>query len=296
MVLIKKKKVNGRTYYYLSHTYRKNGRVIYREKYLGSKLPANIEEMRQEFLNSIYRKKWFGSFERIRRNYQRELKKMPQEVLKKNMKSFMILFTYNTNRIEGSRLSFKDTAIFLEHGITPKGMPIDDIKETEAHGRVFYDMLNYKNSLSINIILKWHKELFRETKLEIAGKIRDYQVYISGTHFVPSKPVEVQTDIIKFFKWYNRKKSKLNTVELAALIHLKFETIHPFGDGNGRMGRLIMNFVLHKNGYPMLNIPYTNRKSYYNALEKSNIQTNDYVFVSWFFKRYVKEYKRYMEL
>ena len=293
MVSTKKKEVNGKIYYYLNHTYRKNGKIIYKEKYLGSKLPDNMDQITQRFINDIYKEKWFGIFEMIKKGYSKELKKMPYEVLKRSIESFMVLFTYNTNRIEGSELSFKDTAIFLEYGITPKNIPIADIKEAEAHRKVFYDMLDYNGALCISIMLEWHKELFKETKPEIAGKIRDYQVYIVGTHFIPPNPLKVQTDISKFFRWYNKERNRLNPVELAALTHLKFESIHPFGDGNGRIGRLIMNFILHKNGYPMLNIAYTNRKSYYNALERSNIKKSDYVFASWFFRRYLKEYKRY---
>ncbi|MBU3958163.1 MAG: Fic family protein, partial [Nanoarchaeota archaeon] len=60
----------------------------------------------------------------------------------------------------------------------------------------------------------------------------------------------------EFFGWYNKNKGRLHSVELAALAHLKFVTIHPFSDGNGRISRLLMNFVLHKHGFPMLNIPY----------------------------------------
>ncbi|PWU81771.1 MAG: hypothetical protein DLM72_05280 [Candidatus Nitrosopolaris wilkensis] len=71
------------------------------------------------------------------------------------------------------------------------------------------------------------------------------------------------------FEWYDRNKDKnplRHTVELAALVRLKFVTIHPFGDGNGRVSRLFMNFVMNKEGYPMLNIHYSARNSYYTAL------------------------------
>ncbi|MBU4493217.1 MAG: Fic family protein, partial [Nanoarchaeota archaeon] len=80
----------------------------------------------------------------------------------------------------------------------------------------------------------------------------------------------------------------------AALVHLKFVTIHPFSDGNGRISRLIMNFVLNRHGYPLLNISYEKRTGYYNALERAQIKKQDNIFVQWFFRRYVKEYKRYL--
>lgn len=92
----------------------------------------------------------------------------------------------------------------------------------------------------------------------------------------------------EFFHWYHNNKNKINPVELAALVHLKFVTIHPFGDGNGRVSRLMMNFVLNKFDYPMFDINYIDRRSYYVALERSSLKNNDVLFLQWFMKRYVK--------
>jgi len=72
-------------------------------------------------------------------------------------------------------------------------------------------------------------------------------------------------------------------------------TIHPFGDGNGRISRLIMNFILNRKKYPMLDIPYQGRNSYYNALERSQIKKVDRIFVQWLVKKYIKENKRYLK-
>ena len=98
--------------------------------------------------------------------------------------------------------------------------------------------------------------------------------------------------IREFFNWYDQNKDK---VQLAALAHLKFVSIHPFGDGNGRISRLLMNYVLNKNGYPMLIIDYIQRKSYYTALERSNIKNDESIFTLWFFRRYLKENKEFLE-
>jgi Fic family protein len=294
MVSLKKKTIGGKTYYYLGHSYRRKGRMNYKEIYLGDKLPSNIEKTKKEFMLEIYKEKWFAPFEKIKKAYAKELKDMPKSALEKNVETFMIAFTYDTNRMEGSRLSLKDTATLLEHGISPKDKPIRDIKEAESHKKVFYEMLGHKGDLSVGILLKWHRELFNETKPDIAGKIRDYAVYISGSKFRPPGASEVQTQILELFRWYNSEKNKMNIVELAAQAHVRFETIHPFGDGNGRIGRLLMNFILYKNGYPMIDIKYTDRRSYYNALERSNITGVYSVFVQWFFKRYLKGYKGYL--
>ncbi len=99
----------------------------------------------------------------------------------------------------------------------------------------------------------------------------------------------------EFFDWYNKERKNIHPVELAGLVHLKFVTIHPFSDGNGRLSRLMMNFVLKDNDFPLLDIRYTKRNSYYNALERSQVNGDDNIFVQWFFRRYLAEYKKYLK-
>jgi Fic family protein len=94
-----------------------------------------------------------------------------------------------------------------------------------------------------------------------------------------------------FFRWYTKNEERLHPVELAALVHLKFVTIHPFGDGNGRISRLMMNFVLNKKEYPMFSISYEGRTSYYNALERSQIKKESNHFLLWFIKKYIDSNK-----
>lgn len=294
MVSIKEKSVGDKKYYYLQHTFRVKGKVNYKELYLGSKIPNDIDKIKSKFVFEIYKEKWYRQFEKIKAAYGKEQKSIPPEALEKYIESFMIRFTYNTQRIEGSTLNFKETAALLLDGVTPKNKPVRDIKEAEEHKKIFYEMLDFKKDLTLNVILEWHYKMFNDTKPNIAGKIRNHQVAIAGSDFMPPSPAEVPAMLTDFFKWYNSNKSRLNPVELAALVHLKFVTIHPFTDGNGRMSRLLMNFVLHRHGYPMLNIAYVNRASYYTALERSQKGT-DGPFLQWFFRRYIKDNKRYLK-
>ncbi|MEK6947759.1 MAG: Fic family protein [Nanoarchaeota archaeon] len=294
MVVLKTKVNNEEKYYYLEHSYRENNKVNKKEIYLGKTIPDNIEELKKEFISQIYKEKWHSILDKIRSNYSKELKNMPISIKDKNTQSFMVKFTYDTQRIEGSTLSLKDTANLLERGITPNNKPINDIKEAESHKEVFYDMIKYKKDLSLSLVLYWHKKLFDNTKKDIAGMLRKHQVVISGSKFMPPSPVEVYPLTNEFFKWYSINKNDIHPVELAALVHLKFVTIHPFGDGNGRISRLMMNFVLNYNKYPMLDIPYEGRNSYYNALERSQTKNSDDIFIQWFIRNYIKENKRYL--
>lgn len=153
-------------------------------------------------------------------------------------------------------------------------------------------MLELKRDLSQQLIQDWNWKILKETKPDIAGRIRRHGVGITGSSFVPPSPVELQPLLNEFFGWYSGTKAKANPVELAGLAHLKFVAIHPFADGNGRIGRLVMNFVLHRHGYPMLNIEYKRRAAYYGSLERSQLNEDERPFMNWFFRRYKREHKR----
>ncbi|VVB60394.1 Fic/DOC family protein [uncultured archaeon] len=294
MVTVRKKKVGTEEYYYLEHSFREKGKIQKKEKYLGKTLPEDIEETKRQFLSEIYKEKWFSQFDKIKEMFLKEKKATPLSALKKETESFAIRFTYDTNKIEGSTLTLRETADLLEKGITPASKPLRDVKEAEAHMKVFYEMLGYKKDLSLQTILYFHKRLFESTKLDIAGKIRQHQVAIAGSKFMPPFPAEVYPLLSDFFKGYNKNISSLHPVELAALVHLKLVTIHPFADGNGRISRLMMNFVLNKHEFPMLNILYEKRGSYYTALERAQVNNDENIFLQWFFKKYFNEHKNYV--
>ena len=295
MVTIKTKKIKDQIYYYLEHSIRKGKQVKKKEIYIGKKIPKNIEHLKNDLLDDIYKERWYADVDRIKQRFSKEHRTMPKSAREKQLQNFAISFTYDTQRIEGSTLTLRETADLLEKGITPKNRPIRDVKEAEAHRDLFYEILDLKKDLSLQMALEWHWKLFNLTKPDIAGKIRKHQVTISGSRFMPPSHVEVYPLVTEFFKWYNKNKGKIHPVELAAIAHLKFVTVHPFADGNGRISRLIMNFILHKKGYPMLDIKYEVRNSYYNALQKSHLKKEDRTFLQWLVKRYIKEYRRYLQ-
>ncbi|MCH8915178.1 MAG: Fic family protein [Thaumarchaeota archaeon] len=293
MVIIKKKLLKGKIYYYLEHSIRKGKRVQKKEKYLGRKIPSNIAEIKKEFVDEI-KEEWYVDIDKIKQNFSKEQKTIPRSIKEKEMQNFATRFTYDTQRIEGSTLTRRETTDLLEKGIAPKNKPMKDVQEAESHRDLFYEILKFKKELTLQVVLDWHWNLFNKTKPDIAGEIRKYQVGISGSKFMPPSPVEVYPMLTEFFKWYRKNKDKLHPIELAALAHLRFVTIHPFGDGNGRITRLVMNFILNRKKYPMLDIPYERRNSYYNALERSQVKKDEKIFLKWFVRRYVKEYKQYL--
>lgn len=294
MVSIERKISGNNTYFYLEHSIRKGRRVSKKTLYLGKRLPSNLEKIKSSFITEIYRTQYFERLEKIKQKYSHEQHRMSHFAREKTIEDFSTRFTYDSQRIEGSTLTLLETATLLEKGISPGNKPIEDAKEAEAHKALFYEALRYKKDLTFATAIEWHRILFQNTKPSIAGKIRNHRVGISGSKFIPPLPVEIYPLLRNFFRWYNRDKERLNPVQLSALAHLKFVTVHPFSDGNGRLSRIIMNFVLNKRRYPLFNIPYQARTSYYKALERSQIRKDDYIFTQWFMKNYIRTYKYYL--
>lgn len=295
MVSILKIKRGGKTYYYLEHSIRSGPKVYKKRKYLGKLIPSNIVVLKERLIEEVYMEKWYPKLKKIKNGYESDLSKTPKSIQDKNMESFMVRFTYDTQRIEGSKLSLRDTGMVLIDRTVPRNAKIDDVKEAENHKKVFYSMLEYRGKFNLDVVLKWHKLLFADTKQDMAGKIRDYPIMISNSDFVPPKAEQMDRMLSDFFGWYEMNEERLHPVKLAALAHLKFVTIHPFGDGNGRISRIILNYVLKRFSYPMIDIKYANRYGYYRALERSQVAKDERIFSEWFFKQYVEQNKIYIE-
>ncbi len=265
----------NKSYFYLQHSFRQKGNVVTREIYLGEEIPQNIEDRKKSFFRK-FQGDVFKKFEQIREHFQKEWRKVPESAKQRELEEISIAFTYNTNAIEGSTITLPETQSIIHDHVAPQ-KPLRDIKETEAHHKVFLEMLQKRERIGKELLNHWHKQLFSETKTDIAGVYREYLVRV-GNYVAPDWQ-DVPKLMQELFTFID--KSKLHPVELAARSHWKFESIHPYGDGNGRIGRLLMNYIFWHAGYPMLIIEYKKRKSYYHALEKG-----EQIFVSYFFRRY----------
>lgn len=277
------------TYYYLTHSYRQNGKVRKIEKYLGPTKPEDVESLKAKLRSELFSRQFEPALARARKAYLANLAKMPKGIRDKELETFATEFTYNSNRIEGSSLTFRETALLLGDGTTPSNRPLSDVQEALAHQRVFLAALRQTPELTLDSLLEWHREMFQATKPWLAGKIRNYGVRISGSKFVPPTPIELDLVLQDFFSWLGAAWSNLHPVLLAGLVHLKLVTIHPFGDGNGRVTRIAMNYVLFRKRYPMIDIPYTRRAGYYRALEQSHLREDESPFVRWFLRRYLEQ-------
>ena len=193
--------------------------------------------------------------------------------LKRLQDEFLIEYTYNSNAIEGNTLTLQETALVLE-GVTIDRKPLKDHLEAVGHKDAFLyvqELVKDKVPFSEAVIKQIHTLVLMD-RPEDRGIYRRIPVRIMGAYHTPPAPTvvpEMMENLIDEFA-----KKKLHPIESAALFHLKFEGIHPFVDGNGRTGRLIMNLFLMQNGYPPINVKFTDRKRYYEAFD-SYYRDND---------------------
>jgi Fic family protein len=259
-----------------------SGNVITREKYIGIVVPKELDKIKREFRKGI-QPELYKRLELIKKNFQKNWGKLPASIKEQQKEELAITFTYNTNAIEGSTISEAEVrGIILDKESPSKSLR--DIHEAEAHNAVFLEMLEQRTPISNLLLLKWHKNIFNSSKPEQAGKYREYNVKV-GSYIAPDYR-EVKKLMNKLIRFIIEEMDNINQVELAAIVHYRFEKIHPFADGNGRIGRLLMNHILWFSGYPILTIEYKKRNFYYRALER-----DEEGFISYYLRRYLTVHK-----
>ncbi len=196
-------------------------------------------------------------------------------VVQKLRDQFSVEFTYNSNAIEGNRLTLKETYLVISEGITIKGRSLKDHLEAKDHYEAIqflFDLIEKDRRHSINeqLIRSLQHLVVRESKPEIAGSYRKGSVMISGSAHTPPEAHEVPQQMQRFIQWMRKNQSKLHPIEFAALAHHRLVFIHPFSDGNGRAARLLMNLLLMQRGYPLVSVLKNDRKKYYDVLERAD--------------------------
>jgi len=210
---------------------------------------------------------------------------------------FLVEFTYNSNAIEGNTLTLQETAMVLE-GITIDRKPLKDHLEVIGHRDAFKYMqrlVQEKVPLSEKIIKEIHSLILID-RPEDKGIYRRIPVRIMGAKHEPPEPYLVPVQMEQLIEKYEEIRKTMHTVERVALFHLLFESIHPFIDGNGRTGRLLLNFELSYEGFPAINVKFTDRLKYYDCFS-SYYNTNSHEQMALLVGGYVEEMlDRYLKI
>ncbi len=325
MVYLKKKKVGERDYYYLTKSIRlPDGRVKTLQKLVPktadtkefdsttklSKLreqSSRIEdffnqkekEAHTEFAlhnyktNSIFTEDKFRKIEGIRADYRNLLKKLSKSQIKDIFDRFTANFTYESNAIEGNSLTLKDVSIVIFENIIPSGKELREIYETRNSRGVVELIIKKRFRINHRDILRMHKLLMRDIPTALGYK--KLPNYIIGKTVETTPPERVKDEMYSLIKWVNENPEKQHPLQLSADFHGKFEKIHPFEDGNGRVGRFLSSVILINKGYPPLIIRKSQRLSYLKALDdfdrnyKANLER-------FFLEKFEDTYKKFFEV
>ena len=190
-----------------------------------------------------------------------------------------IEYTYDSNRIEGNTLTLHETDMVVNKGITIAGKGLREHLEAINHKEAIdfiKDVAQKKEPISERVLLDIHAIVLHSIDKDNAGKYRRVPVIISGSKHIPPQPYLLQPKMDELFQWYEANKDSMHPVVLAAQMHEKLVSVHPFIDGNGRTARLLMNLILMQHGYPIANIKGDNetRRRYYETLEEASSGDN----------------------
>lgn len=182
---------------------------------------------------------------------------------------FMIENTYNSNAIEGNTLTLRETALILQEGITIAEKSLKEHLEVIGHKDAFEYVMSLTDKaepLTERVIKDVHSLVLMNDNLN-RGLYRNVPVQILGALHTPPQPYLVAKQMEELLLNYPTWRDNANIIECVSRFHIEFESIHPFIDGNGRTGRLILNFELMKAGLLPVNIKFTDRRNYYTCFD-----------------------------
>jgi Fic family protein len=302
MAYIYKKIIKGKPYYYLRVSKRVNGKQVVKDvAYLGrevSKIQDKLDVLPSTYKKDIrkaYRniKKYIESerykkkiqslklktnqylskellleIESARLHFKQDFSKLDERTKDEVYKNFLIEFAFNTTSIEGNTITLEEAARLLQENKTPKDRTLREIYDLQNTEKVFFDLLKSKKRISHELIIKIHDDLVENIDQRKGYRNHDLRVFKSN--FETSPPRYIRADMSIILEWYEKNKKRLHPLVLAGLIHQKFEKIHPFSDGNGRAGRMVINYLLLKSDYPPLIVQNKNRTEYLHSLAKAD--------------------------
>jgi Fic family protein len=228
-------------------------------------------------------------------------KPLNQTQLQKLREYFALKYTYDSNRIEGNTLSLQETQLVIKEGVTINGKSLREHLEAINHSEAIdflEELISVREPLNKRSLLDLHRLVLKSIDSENAGVFRKVPVSIGGSEYMPPQPFLLEKMMEDYFLHYNKQRKFLHPVILAAEMHERLVSIHPFLDGNGRTSRLIMNFVLLQNGYTVaiLKGDSDSKIKYYTALQEVQLNNNTEPFYTLVIERCLASLEEHLNL
>ncbi len=304
----KDKKIKGKKYRYAVKSIRiPNGKVaslevsyknqnkeelekIFEEKEKGKNYQYVIKTFKPDHILTIGE---FKKIESIKIDYKKIVGKLSKVSLKDLLDRFTANFTYESNALEGNSLTLKDVAIVMFENSSLRDKDLREIYETRNSRVVVELIMDNKFSISRENIIKIHKILVRD--IGILEGYKKVPNVIIGRDVKTTPPEKVEQEMNNLISWYKENHGKIHPLKLSALFHGKFESIHPFEDGNGRVGRFLINAILTNNNYPPLIIRKSQRVAYLKSLENFDKNHSD-TLERFILERFKETYRKFFEI
>ena len=280
MVYHEIRKINGKKQNYLVFIKRDGNKKIKKSRFIGSGIIQKelIERLKKEFHAEILSdmpsenlsKDQLAEVENLKNIYNKKISSLSKEEFERFENTFFTELTYDSNAIEGSSLSLEDTNLVINEGLAPKGKTLREINEARNHMEAIRFINDYKGDLNEQFILKLHSIILKNISERFAGRYRETSVRIFKSDVSFPAASRVPQLVENLVHWYKLNKNKMHPFELAVTFSIKLVSIHPFIDGNGRVSRLVMNFLLKKKGYSWINIYMKQRAEYLHAVRLAN--------------------------
>ncbi|HLC71744.1 MAG TPA: Fic family protein [Candidatus Nanoarchaeia archaeon] len=314
MTFIRARIIHGKERHYLEHSIRlPDGTIkklsIYLKDYNPAKEYPHLERyqkvlqkgvdklkvdarVQQHQKNDIFTEELLRELELTKIGYQKIIQKLTPHQLSDMLDRFSINFTYESNAIEGNSLTLKDVTFLIKEGEIIEGKNMRDVYETINTRKAFDWIMQHKPQINEKDILKLHEILVKDTEVSIGYK--KLPNFLLGRLVKTTAPAKVGRDMKELIDWYNKNMDG-HPLQQAALFHGRFEKIHPFEDGNGRVGRLLINIILLNHGYAPLIIRKTQRVRYFHALDAFDHGHPDNLY--WFLiEKYKKTYGLFFKI
>ncbi|MFT4312223.1 MAG: Fic family protein [Candidatus Woesearchaeota archaeon] len=305
------KRIKNKNYFYAEHSFRlPNGKIKVLSKRVNSKteLPKDYfqkkevesyQKYAQSFYvtDSIYTEKKIADLEECRVGFKYLKNKLTKKQFEDILHRFTVNCTYETNAIEGNSLTLKDVTLFLGEKIVPKNRNLREIYETRNTHQAHTSLFERKFAICKKDILKIHSIIVKDMDIHMGFKQLPNYLLMRSVKTTP--PEKVESEIDSLVEWYNKKvHEKWHPLKIATHFHAKFEKIHPFEDGNGRVGRILLNVILFQFGYPPLIIRKTMKEKYFTCLaaaDNNSFSQLEYLLISKFKKTYSHFFEEYVK-
>ena len=286
------RKKNGKDYAYLVKPIKLGNKTKILQRYLG-RAPVDKEKIKKfekkfkidfelreiqararyaiaNLASKCFSEDDFFGLEILKSSYDKFISSLYPDELDAYEEQFEVDYVYNTTSMEGNTLTLQETKLVLIDKVSPSQKELREVYEVRNYEKVREFMKSYKGDLSERLMTKLHSLIEKDVDEHTLGSFRKMDLCVSSTEWLPSPHPMIKQDVAGLIEWYGQNKEAMHPVELAARFHHRFEQIHPFTEGNGRVGRELFNFILKKFSFPPLIFKVEKRGEYLASLEEAD--------------------------